>query len=438
MMFKGTPTVGTCDPARDLAIIAEMEELRERMATEEAKARAAFRRGEIPDPDAPGAMTAAWRELAGKFDRLAAEQRVLMVPNELDRIFTAAGAEGLNAFTSWDMTAYFTTMPANKLELWFWMESERLLRPVFRDFYAEREVVREERRLTVDSPPLGRLQEQFLAMFWDAQPYQWPVLGWPSDVATLTQRQMAEFFATHYAPNNVTAVLVGDFDAAEVKRLADRYFSRIPHGTRPPLEVVTREVGQSAEKRMTAEADTNDRVDIFWHTVPFRHRDSYALNILQGLLNERSGRLYQTLVRDAKLATEATAFHETMRRAGFFGISAECADGRTPQELEDAIHQLIAALAHEPVPDEELQKVKNQFAANDYRRLTSNPDILFQIINAAGLGDWREVNEAGPQHQAVTAADIRRVVATYFTKNNRAVAIFTRKSPEHDTQADDN
>src|SRR5262245_37986973 len=172
------------------------------------------------------------------------------------------------------MTGYFINVPANKLELWMWMESERLLHPVFREFYAERDVVFEERRMRVESTPTGKFAEQFNAMFWDSHPYQWPVLGWPSDIPVISKAQADDFYALYYQPQNITLILVGDFKTADAEAAVTRYFGRIPKGPHPPPDVSTLEVAQPAEKRMNAEAETNPQVDILWHTVGFAHKDS--------------------------------------------------------------------------------------------------------------------------------------------------------------------
>src|SRR4029077_8876858 len=177
--------------------------------------------------------------------------------NEFDRIYTANGGAQMNAFTTEDMTGYFVNVPANKLELWMWMESERILHPVFREFYAERDVVFEERRMRTDSTPLGKFSEEFNAMFWESSPYSWPVIGWPSDIPAISKAQADDFYATYYAPQNITLILVGDFNPANAERLAQKYFERIPRGPKTPPDIVTLEVKQVAEKRMDAEADTN-------------------------------------------------------------------------------------------------------------------------------------------------------------------------------------
>ena len=428
MMFKGTPTLGTKNNQRDQEIIAAQEQVRDQMRAEENKLRIAVRRGEADDLLKPENMSPRWRELNEQFKKLVTEQRELMVKNEFDRVYTTAGASSMNAFTSEDMTCYFITVPANKLELWMWMESERLLRPVFREFYAERDVVMEERRLRTESTPLGKPQEQFNSLFWESSNYHWPVIGWPFDVAHISMPEAKNFYATYYAPQNLTAVLVGDFDPDQATQLAEKYLGRIPRGAQNPPPVLSMEVPQVAEKRMNAEAETNPLAEIWWHTVAFGHTDSYALEILARLLNTRTGRLYKGLVLGSQLATEAEAAQESRKYAGFFIAQAEAKEGRTPQEVEAGIYSELARLQTETVPADELQKVKNNFAANEYRKLASNMAILQQLMINDGFGNWREINEAGPRYQAVTAADVQRVAKKYFTKDNRATALYTRKA----------
>jgi len=434
MMFKGTPTIGTRDAARDREIIDRQEEVREQMRAEEQIVLAAWRRGEVEDPTRLENQTPRYRELAAEFRKLIEEQRALLVKNEFDRIYTTAGGSGMNAFTTHDLTAYFITVPANKLELWCWMESERLLRPVFREFYAERDVVFEERRMRTESTPLGKFEEAFQSMFWEAHPYQWPVIGWASDIPAISRRDADEFYARYYNPANITLILVGNLDLGQAWPMLERYFGRIPGAREAAPPVVTREPPQVAEKRMLAEAEANPQVDILFHTVPFQHRDSYVLQVLDGLLDGRTGRLHKGLVLGREVATETYTATDHRRWAGLLNVGAELREGRTHEEVEQAIYSELDRLKNEEVPAEELQKVKNNFAANEYRKLTSNMRILYQLLFYEGSGDWREINLSGPRIQAVTAADIQRVARTYLTRENRAVAIYSRKpaSPADD------
>src|ERR1043165_2800089 len=203
MMFKGTPTLGTKDFKQDQQIIADQERVRDQIREEESKLRQGFRRGEIDDMLKPENKTEHLKELEAQFAKLVAKQREILVKNEFDRVYTTEGASGMNAFTTTDLTGYFITVPANKLELWMWMESERILHPVFREFYAERDVVFEERRMRTESTPLGKFEEALESMIWTSHPYQWPVVGWPSDIPAISKKQADDFYSLYYAPQNI-------------------------------------------------------------------------------------------------------------------------------------------------------------------------------------------------------------------------------------------
>ena len=427
MMFKGTPTIGTQDYEKDLEIIATQEKVRDAMRAEERRMRAMWRRGEITDLQDPDQKTAEWKRLNEEFKKLVEDHRKVIVKNEFDRIYTANGGSRMNAYTSYDHTAYFISVPANKLELFMWMESERLLRPVFREFYAERDVVFEERRMRTESTPLGKFFESFNSLFWESHPYSWPIIGWPSDIPAISKKQADAFYATYYMPQNLTLVLVGDFKTKPALAMAEKYFGRLKKGEGLPPDVVTLEQPQKAEKRFYAEAETNPNVDIYWHTPAFGHKDTYPLSVLSQVLSTRTGRLHKELVLGKKLATDTWAWQGARKYAGEFNMGAEISEGNTPEMAEQEIYRLIEQVKTEPVPATELQKVKNNFAAAEYRRLSSNHPILMQIMRSEGLGNWREINEAGPKIQAVTPADLQRVAKKYFTKENRAVAIYTRK-----------
>jgi predicted Zn-dependent peptidase len=430
MMFKGTRTIGTKDFARDQEIRKQQDALRAEMEKEYTLLRERQRRGEVTgniyDPES---MTPRLKELKGQLEKLYEAEKEIIVSEELDQIYTAQGASGINAGTTEDQTFYFVTVPANKLELWFWMESDRLLEPVFREFYSERDVVREERRLAVESTPTGKFEETFDAMFWQASPYKNPVVGWPSDVESITRAQAEAYFGTYYAPNNLSVALVGDFDSAKALELANRYFGRIARGAKEPPEVITDEVHQVAEKRFLAEADTNPEVAIRYHAVPFGHKDSYAYQLIGDLLNRRTGRFYKALVEGQEVAVgEPWGYYRPLKYEGYFEANAEVRDGRTPAEVEAALEAELGRLAKEPVGERELQKVKNQELADSFRRLQSNFYLMLQLLFYDSLGDWRYLNESSARLQAVTAADIQRVAQSGFTRENSNVLIYERKA----------
>jgi len=427
MMFKGTHVIGTRDYAADVRLIEEQERLQEEMRAEISKMRIAQRRGELEDITKPESKTPHYRQLEARFDSLVVAQRANMVKNEFNLTLQKNGATFINAFTNNDMTVYFETVPANKLELWFWMESDRIKNRVFREFYSERDVVYEERRRSYESTPTGQQEGSFDAIFWDSSPYHWPVIGWPSDVAAITKAQADEYYALYYAPQNLTAFLVGDFEPKQALALAEKYLGTIPAGTRPAPEMITAETKPLGEKRFLAEAETNPAVTVRWHTVAFVHKDVPALQVLSELLNGPTGRLQKNLVLGSALATRARANHEPLKYEGYFEIAAECKEGHTPEELERAIHAEIDKLQQSPVADAELQMVKNRYLASAYRQISTNQQLLLRYAVADGMGSWRDADRIDQEVQQATAADVQRVAQKYFLKDARAVAIWTRK-----------
>ena len=469
MMFKGTDTIGTTTPDADAKYRDAQKVLRAKM--NEITWTEQYRRyfnGEIPDPWSPDFDTPELARLRAELkslmdsqqgrlgaDRIAELQSALasadaetkprieaeiellkaqqeaarsIVKDEFDKVYTGQGGSGMNAFTSNDVTFYFINVPSNKFELWAWMESDRLTNSVFREFFSERDVVHEERRLRTESTPTGIFQEQFDAMFWQSSGYAWPVIGWTSDLNSYTMEEAMKYWNIYYRPNNLCGVVVGDFNPSEVKSTIERYFNRLERGTTPPPPVVTLEVPQLAEMRMNAECDCQPSVEVRYHTVPFQHKDSYALDVLSSVLNGRTGRLYKSMVEGSELASNAGAQQDSRKYAGAFSFNAEVKGDATPAQLEEAWYAEIKKLQDEPVGEMELQKVKNQFAASNFRRLESNFFLLVQLGYGEGLGAWEEINSAPKKIDAVTAADIQRVAREYFKETNRSVATYTRKA----------
>ena len=475
MMFKGTDAIGTRDSARDADYRARQKAIRDKInqltwsaqydsyfkgsiadawdakndTPELARLRAELKslmdeqQGKAGDAEikqlevelaktdaATPTGTQRKADLEKQIANLKAQQTALstIVKDEFDKIYTAAGGTGMNAFTSYDLTFYFINVPSNKFELWAWMESDRLNNSVFREFYSERDVVHEERRLRTESTPTGVFQEQFDSMFWMASPYSWPVIGWTSDLNSYSMDEAMKYWNTYYRPNNLVGIIVGDFDPAAAKKTITTYFSRLEPGKVAPPPVVTLEPKQGAEMRMMAEAETQPQVEIRYHTVGFQHKDSYALDVMSSILNGRTGRLYKDMVEGSKVASSAGAQQDSRKYAGAFSFEAETKGESTPVQLEEGWYAELKKLQTEAVPAEELQKVKNQAMADSYRRLQSNFFLLIQLAQAEALGDWSEINKESAKVQAVTAEDIKRVATQYFDKTNRSVATYTRKA----------
>jgi predicted Zn-dependent peptidase len=430
MMFKGTHAIGTSDINKDLKLMAQLDAVKAKIREEEQEQVRRFRLGEISDLQDPKNRTSRHNELLQELADIQKQSKDLIIQNEFDKIYTSAGASGMNAATSEDFTVYFINVPANKLELWFWMESDRLRNPVFREFYAERDVVHEERRMRTDSTPTGKFEEQFNAMFWTSSPYSWPVLGWPSDLFGITREEALAYYAVNYAPNNASACLVGDFDPARAKELADRYFGRLKRNEQPQPPVRTREMEQMAEKRMIAFAETNPQVEIRYHSVADGHVNEPALVVLGALLSGRTGRLYKSLVLDQQIATSASAGQNGMKWEGYFSLNGVAKPGNAPEQVEQALYKELEKLQKEKVADRELQKIKNQFAADNFRRLDDQFNLMLQILISESNRGWQSLNEDPKKIAAVTAEDIQRVANIYFKPENRAVALYYTKKSE--------
>jgi len=453
MMFKGTETIGTKDIQRDREIMAQLDSLKELIRAEERIMREKLRRGEIEDIHDPEAKTPRYREMEALFDSLILEQRQLIIKDQLNELYNKHGGFFLNAMTSDDMTGYFVRVPKNKIELFMWLESDRFKNPVFREFYSERDVVREERRLVIDATPTGLIEEDFRAMFWKSSSYHWDVIGWPSDVENITREQANQYYDTYYAPNNLTMILVGDLKPDDMIKLVKKYFERIPRGKIDPPDVITLEENQYGEKRLVAQAESSPQTEIWYHTVAWKHPDSYPLEVLAGIMGGKTGRLYKKLVEEkgiakgsvsrrgrmffgSSLAVDAT--QDSKKYAGAFQITAEGVSGVKAVQLEEAVYEVIQDLKNNPVPEEELQKVKNQLRVQKIRfmDIMSGIGILFYLGQNAAMGDWTEANNNPKMCDLVTAKDVQRVTNTYFANDQRNVLIINPKAgPEEEGEA---
>lgn len=431
MLFKGSRVIGTSDYQAERRYIAQQDVLRAKMIAEMNHMRQMKRRGKIDDVLDPKQWTPDYTAMKKQYDELVESERTYIKNNELFNLYTTNGGARLNAGTMEDLTMYFVQLPSNKLELFFWLESDRMANGVMREFYVERDNVREERRLRVESTPTGKFAEAFEAMFWQSHPYGIPVIGWPSEVESITRQDVRDFYKIYYTPNNVRVVLVGDFDSNEVIASAKRYFGSIPRGAEKPPVVITEEPTPIAEKRFYAEADTNPRVQIRYHTVAIGHTDEAALDVLSGLLSGKSGRLYKRLItkEDAAIG-QPRAGHQSRKYAGYFELFVTVKEGRPSEDVERFVLDEIDKLREGEITDHELQRVKNQVLASSVRRLKSNIGLMFQLGVYDTWYDWSYINESPELMLKVTADDVRRVVAKYFDPKTRTVAIYRTKPDE--------
>ena len=427
LMFKGTTTVGTSDADQDAMYTEREREIRNTMLniiwTDQYDK---FKRGEIDDPWDAKNDTPELASLRRALQETMEEHRSVIVKDELASLYQSEGAVGLNAFTSEDVTFYINQLPATKLELWCWLESDRLSNSVFREFFSERDVVHEERRMRTESSPTGEFQEQFNSMFWQASPYSWPVIGWPSDLNSYTLEEAKRYFDIYYQPSNLVGVLVGDFELEPTKKLIYEYFGTLEPGTTPPPPVPTIEPSQKAPQRMVAEVDSQSEIEIRYHGVPAGHADGYVLDVVAAILNGKTGRLYKNMVEGAEIATNASFQVDQKKYGGAVSFVGYVKGDAVPEDLEFAWYAQVERLQNSLVTERELQKVKNNVIADQYRALQSNFFLMIQLGYMEALGDWEYINYSGDRLLGVTAEDIQRVANLYLGVNNSSVAIYNR------------
>jgi len=417
MLFKGTKTLGTKNYAEEEKVLIRMDSVVLSLEAERSK-------GEKADKD-------FLRYLGDNLRKLQEEHKKWVVKDEIERIYSQNGAVGFNAFTSQDSTAYVVSLPSNRLELWARIESDRLLNPVLREFYTEREVVMEERRRSYDSMPQRKLVENFLGAAFMASPYGRPVIGWASDIQSLDKQATEEFFRTFYSPANTVLAVVGDVNPPEALPVIRKYFERIPRRVLPP-PLKTGEPEQAGERRIRVETEANPQLIMGFHKPNAPHPDDAVCEIIEGILSYgRTSRLYRRLVEDEKIAVEASASNgfPGERYANLFILSGTPRHPHTAEELEKALLRELEELKKEPVSDQDLQKIKNQIETSFLRKLDSNSTLAYWLSYGQSLfGDWRYLTDRIKAYEKVTAEDVRRVARKYFTPKNRTVAILVKAS----------
>jgi len=332
-----------------------------------------------------------------------------------------------NAFTSKDYTAYFETFAADRIGISLDLESDRmqnlLLEP--KEFLSEREVVKEERRMRYEDDPVNTMVEQMTSVAFSAHPYQWPVIGWMADINSITRDGLYDHYRTYYAPNNATIVVVGDFDTKMLLPRIEKYFGAIPKG--PPVPTVTAvEPKHLGERRVIVKKQAELPAVFAGYNVPtLKHPDSYALEVLQGILSSgKSSRLYKSLVYEKQLALYAGGDYDNISTdPNLFYIYAGVMPGKTADEVERALYVEIDKLKSEPVSDEELQRAKNQIEAS----FIMGQDSIFYQAMLLGqfetVADWKLLEKYVPSIRAVTREDVMRVAKEYFNEDNRTVGI---------------
>jgi predicted Zn-dependent peptidase len=407
LAFKGTTRIGTKDYQAEKPLLDKLDQLSEQIKA----AKAAGKQTEVA-------------QLQAEFTKVETQAKSLAKQNELGRIVEQAGGVGLNAATSADATVYFYSFPANKLELWMSLESERFLEPVFREFHKEKDVILEERRLRTDNSPIGKMIEAFLDTSFTTHPYKRPVIGYDQDIRGLTRQNVQQFFDTHYVPAELTMAVVGDVEAAKVQELAKIYFGR--YAAKPkPSEVTLVEPPQQETRQVTLKLQSQPWYLEGYHRPAIKSPDNVVYDIIGRLLSDgRTSRLYKSLVEQKQVALSAQGF------SGFPGnkypnlmlLYALTAPGHTVEEVAAALNGEVELLKTKPVAAQELERVKTQARAELLRSLNSNSGMARSLVEYdVKTGDWRNLFKELEAIAAVTPDDILRVSQATFTPQNRTV-----------------
>jgi predicted Zn-dependent peptidase len=410
MAFKGTSDIGTRDYAREKEALDRVDEAYRRLRAAKLEKK--------PDP-------ARIAELESAFRAAEAEAGEYARSEELTQVIEQAGGAGINASTSNDATRYYLSLPSNKAELWFSLESARFLDPVLREFYKERDVVMEERRMRVESQPVGKLVSNMISLAYRAHPYGREGIGWRSDLENLTRWQAQEFFEKHYVPETLTAVIVGDVDPTQTVAWAEAYFGRLPRRERAE-PVLTEEPEQEGPRWSTIHAQSQPVLLIGYHKPSALHEDDAVFDAVQDILSGgRTSRIYRSLVQDQRISAGAGGFpgFPGNKYPNLFLFFSFPAPGHDNEENEKAMLAEIEKLKTELVTEEELSRVKARARAQLVDGLDSNSGLASQLaVYQVLTGDWRNLFRRLESIDGVTREDIQRVASEYFTESNRSIA----------------
>jgi predicted Zn-dependent peptidase len=419
LAFKGTTQIGTKDYREEKIALEKVEEANNAYEAENLKP--------------VGRDEKKLDELKKAFFEAQAEAEKFVIPNQFTQVAEANGAHDLNAETGLDDTQFFWSMPENRLELWAWMESSRLADTVPREFYKERDVVLEERRMRIDSDPVERTMEQFLATAYVAHNYGRSGIGWPSEVSQITATEAMAFHKKYYVGGNIVIAIVGDIDAKTAMPLLEKYFGRVPGGPKPE-DMTTVEPRQFAEKSVVVKDQAQPFYIEGYHRPSYKDPDDDVYDAIADIMsNGRVSRLYRSLVEQQQIAAESQGFspYPGEKYPSLFAFYAFPLPGHTPAEMREAIHKEIDKLKTSDVTDAELQMYKTRTRADLLRGLADN-EGLAQSLAAyqTRYGDWRELFLQLDRVDAVTKADIRRVANQVFVSSNRTSAeIDTEPAP---------
>jgi predicted Zn-dependent peptidase len=412
MAFKGTNQIGTTNYPAEKVALAKVE-------IAYAAYDAEYRKRVGQDP-------AKLAQLKKVFEDAQAAAEKYVIPNQFSELAEENGAIDLNASTEEDSTQFFWSMPSNRLELWAYMESSRIAHPVEREFYKERDVVQEERRMRIDSSPVGAMVEQFLATAYSAHHYRVPTVGWESEISQVSATEADAFHKKYYVPANIVIAVVGDVKASDAMPVLIKYFGAIPNSGPKPEPMTTVEPPQFAEKSVVIREATQPFYLEGYHRPDYRDPDDSVYDAITDILsNGRTARLYKSLVRDQHIAADAEGFSgfPGQKYPGLFAFYAVPVPGQTPEAMRTAIHKEIDKLKTSDVSDQELEMFKTRARAGLLRGLADNQGLAHEMAEyQTRYGDWRELFRELDRINKVSKSDVRRVANKIFVDSNRTSA----------------
>lgn len=352
-------------------------------------------------------------------------------PQDHFKYLQRVGAE-VNGYTSFDMTVYYETVPASQLDLAMWLEAERLGRLKINEEYfaAEREVVKEERRMRYLNRPYGKLYETLFRAAFTQHPYRWTPIGNLAHLNAATAEELRAFFQTFYVPNNATLVIVGDVQHEEVLASARKYFGAIPRRPDPPRVTIEEPVIDEPRRVEITDRAPSPMVVIAYPAPSTQSPEAIPLDILRRILSSgQSSRFYRHLVLDKKIAINATTYDSLLEQAGLFVLQATLRPGVSVEQGEEALLDEIRLLLREGITPAELEKAKNQAVAEYVRQSETVRGKADQLGYAAViLGDPNRVMTDLARKQAVTAEEVLAVAKTVL-RENRRISVIIRPDP---------
>lgn len=364
------------------------------------------------------------------FEHLMFKSSKNLKSEQFDRLTEDVG--GFNNASTWDdFTNYYEVVPSNYLETLLWAEAERMqnLNVDEANFKSERDVVKEEFRQRILANPYGMLFGQYLEkLSFTIHPYKRPGIGNLEELNAASLEDAQNFYKTFYRPDNAVLIVVGDFDQKQFDAWTDKYFGSIKTNKMAIPRVKAVEPERKEEKRFTETAPIVPfpAVAITYLAPPSKSDDVPALELAETILSGgESSRLYQALVREQQIAQQANLSTDIRVDKGLLYFLAIASEGHTAAELEKSLLAELKKIQDEPVSAQELEKAKNQLITQTLQQREDNDGKAIAIERAVAYdGDPLAVNSDIQKLQAVTAADIQRVMKKYFTDTNRVVIYY--------------